>query len=155
MSASNHSDTIKYFSLRKVLLVDRGEEPPEQVKILKEGDRYLSAGHSNLSQAKKDLIYEARCVGANALLHVYIRCTGSSYIRYIAYGIPAVAGRPSRNGTHTAQDLIEQFKLEPLPPPPSPDKLKEAALQKEKKAAIRSLIGCLLLAAFFIYLQLN
>ena len=149
MSASKLSK--KYFPLKKVLLVDRGEEVPEQVEVLKEGDRYIYAGHSSLSQAKKDLIYEARCVGANTLLHVYVRCTGSSYIRYIAYGVPAISGRPSINGTHTAQTLIDQFKFEPLPPPPPPDVKKEEALAREQKSAIRALIGCALFLSLFLY----
>ena len=84
----------KFFPLKKFLVINRGEEIPD-------GKRELAVKHANSREARLELQYMAKQLGANSLINVHVEyfydAGGST--RYKAYGTPAVCGRMHPEGT--------------------------------------------------------
>lgn len=112
----------KFFPLKKFLVVNRGEEIPDGVTLLRYGKRELAVKHANSREARLELQYMAKQLGANSLINVHVEyfydAGGST--RYKAYGTPAVCGRMHPEGTMTADELRSQFHMPPPPPPRRP-----------------------------------
>ena len=84
----------KFFPLKKFLIVNRGDEIPENVTVLCDGGRELVIKHANSFEARRELQYQAKLLGANALLNVHVDWfSPGGLTRYMAYGTPAVCGR--------------------------------------------------------------
>ena len=110
----------KFFPLKKFLIVNRGDEIPENVTVLCDGGRELVIKHANSFEARRELQYQAKLLGANALLNVHVDWfSPGDLTRYLAYGAPAVCGRKHFKGTMTADELRSQLHMPP-PPPPTP-----------------------------------
>ena len=93
----------KFFPLKKFLIVNRGDEIPENVTVLCDGGRELVIKHANSFEARRELQYQAKLLGANALLNVHVDWfSPGGLTRYMAYGTPAVCGRKHFKGTMTA-----------------------------------------------------
>ena len=88
----------KFFPLKKFLIVNRGDEIPENVTVLCDGGRELVIKHANSFEARRELQYQAKLLGANALLNVHVDWfSPGGLTRYMAYGPPAVCGRKHVN----------------------------------------------------------
>ena len=108
----------KYEQVKKFLSINRGDNLPDGIVVLQKGDYAFSATHANYQQAKLDLQYRAKQVGANALLDVYVSYYQNYGTTYTAHGVPAVIARNFGKRTLTAAQLTESFKVPPPPPPP-------------------------------------
>lgn len=111
-----------YFPLKKFLVVNRGEDTPDTVTVLCSAEREISVKHANSFEARRELQYQARQLGANSLLNVHLDWySAGGATRYIAYGTPAVCGRKHINGTMTADEICTGFNMPvPVPLPPQP-----------------------------------
>ena len=107
----------KFFPLKKFLVVNRGEEIPDGVTLLRYGKRELAFKHANSREARLELQYMAKQLGANSLINVHVEYfSQGGCTRYMAYGTPAVCGRMHPEGTMTADELRSQFHMPPPPP---------------------------------------
>lgn len=116
-----------FFPLKKFLVVNRGEDVPQAVTVLCTGEREIWVKHANSVEARRELQYQARQLGANSLLNVHVDWIPGDLTRYMAYGTPAVCGRKHRHGSMTADEICTGFNM-PAPPrppqqPPPPPKL--------------------------------
>ena len=114
-----------FFPLKKFLVVNRGEDVPQAVTVLCNGEREISVRHASSSEARRELQYQARQLGANALLDVHVDWySAGGAARYISRGTPAVCGRKHRHGSMTADEICTGFNMPaPVPPPPPPKAL--------------------------------
>ena len=62
----------KFFPLKKFLVVNRGEEIPDGVTLLRYGKRELAVKHANSREARLELQYMAKQLGANSLINVHV-----------------------------------------------------------------------------------
>lgn len=115
-----------FYPLKKFLVVNRGEDVPQAVTVLCNGEREISVRHASSSEARRELQYQARQLGANALLDVHVDWySAGGAARYISRGTPAVCGRKHRHGSMTADEICTGFNMPapprpPQPPPPPP-----------------------------------
>lgn len=110
-----------FFPLKKFLVVNRGEDVPQAVTVLCTGEREIWVKHANSVEARRELQYQARQLGANSLLNVHVDWIPGDLTRYMAYGTPAVCGRKHRHGSMTADEICTGFNMPaPVPPPPPP-----------------------------------
>ena len=115
-----------FFPLKKFLVVNRGEDVPQAVTVLCNGEREIYVRHANSLEARRELQYQAKLLGANALINVHVEWySAGGAARYIAYGVPAVCGRKHRQGPKTADEICTGFNMpapprspQPAPPPP-------------------------------------
>ena len=76
----------KFFPLKKFLIVNRGDEIPENVTVLCDGGRELVIKHANSFEARRELQYQAKLLGANALLNVHVDWfSPGGLTRYMAF----------------------------------------------------------------------
>ncbi len=101
-------------------------DEPERLELLKDslpagfvlidkGQGALCKGARDVSRARQALLGECSRLGANAILNFKVKkqvksTVGYAFYYYYAYGVPAVIGRPNRQGRASAAYLKGRLK---------------------------------------------
>ena len=119
----------KFEPVKRFLSINRGNDLPNGIVVIRKADSEFSATHASYQQAKLDLQYKAKQVGANGLLDVYVTYYQNYGTTYTAFGVPAVLARESGKRTVTEEELWNKLQIPPPPPPPPPPPKKEPNLE--------------------------